>query len=219
MVGLLGVCALAGLVASCGSSGPTTIATPGSTGFTPAGSTPGSEPGSAAPGSSAPGTTTVPGGPVGPPTLNAQSTISTVGLDKVNFGMTLDEARKAAGTELVVDGAGNPACELVRPQSGPDGVAFLISDGRVERVDLTKPPIGTRSGAKVGSTADQVKALYPGQIQEQPRTDGQPGTQLVFVPKDAADAKFRIIFLTDGTTVQSFRAGRLPQVAATTGCG
>jgi hypothetical protein len=204
------------LVAACGSAPTTTIATPASTGFTPRGTegTIAVDPTSLPAGS----TSTAPGTSValGKPTVTDTSTISTVGLDKVHFGMTVAEAEQAAGSKLVADGTGS--CYAVKLDQGAAGVGFLISDGRVERVDITGGNVATRSGIKVGSTAAAVKAAYPGQIDEQPRTDGAPGTALVFVPKDEADAQFRIVFLTDGTTVQSYRAGRLPQVTAATGC-
>ena len=133
--------------------------------------------------------------------------------------MTVAEAEQAAGSNLPVDGAKNPKCFVVKPEKGIEGVSFLISDGRVERVDIASGPVATRSGAKVGSTEVQIKQFYPDQIQTQARPDGAPGNALVFVPKDATDAQFRLVFLTDGTSVQSYRAGRVPQVLAPTGCG
>lgn len=203
------------VAAGCGGSGSgAEIATPPSTGFTP-------KTAPAAPTSEAT-TTTVAGptttGDFGTPTLGDASTISTVGLDEVHFGMTLDEAQEAAGSELVTDGTREPSCFLASPAAGVAGVTFLFSDGTVERVDISAPPVATRSGAKVGSTEAQVKELYGDQIEVQPRLDGQPGNALVFVPRDEADKDFRLVFTTDGTTVVSYRAGRVPQVLAPTGC-
>ena len=212
--------ALAGVLvlgaAACGSSGSgDEIATPPGTGFTAR-----TDP--TVPTSEAPTTETTAPGTVptvlGTPTLVDTSTISTVGLDKVQFGMTFDEAQAAAGTALVTEGPKNNACFLASPQEGAAGIAFLFSDGTVERVDIAAPPIATRSGAKVGSTEAQITQLYGDQIEVQPRADGQPGNALVFVPRDEADKDFRLVFTTDGTTVTSYRAGRVPQVLAATGC-
>lgn len=208
---------LFGAGAACGSSGSgDEIATPPSTGFTartdpvaPATEVPPPE-------TTAPGT--VPP-EVGLPTLVDTSTISTVGLDKVHFGMTVEEAQTAAGTLLVTEGPKDPSCYLAKPTEGAAGITFLISDGAVERVDIAAAPIATRSGAKVGSTEAQIKELYGDQIEVQPRADGLPGNALVFVPRDEADQDFRLVFTTDGTTVTSYRAGRVPQVLAPTGCG
>jgi hypothetical protein len=200
--------------ASCSSGGTTTLATPASTGFTPVGTAP-------AEGTSVPvATTAVPGTvtSLGKPTLTDASTISTVGLDTVHFGMSVPEAEKAAGSKLVGDSAKTPSCWSATLEAGPDGVSFLVSDSHIERVDITGGKISTRSKVHVGSTVAEVRAAYPGQIEDQPRPDGQPGTALVFVPKDDADAKFRLVFMTDGATVQLYRAGRVPQVLAATGC-
>jgi len=208
------------LLVACGSPGSTTIATPASTGFTPRGTQgPGGTGGGDATSLPAGTTSSAPGTSValGKPTVSDASTISTVGLDKVHFGMTVADAEQAAGSAFVAEGA-KGTCYVAKLDQGAAGVAFLISDGRVERVDITGGNVATRSGVKVGSTTAAVKAAYPGQIQEQPRPDGAAGTALVFVPKDEADAKFRIVFLTDGTAVQSYRAGRLPQVTAAAGC-
>jgi hypothetical protein len=199
---------------ACGSNGTTTIATPPSTGFTPAGTQPVDTAPQPAGSTAAPGTVTT----LGPPTLTDASTISTVGLDKVHFGMTVPEAEKAAGSRLISDDAKNPSCYLAKLESGPAGVSFLVSDSRIERVDITGGKVSTRSKVHVGSTVAEVNAAYPGQIEEQARPDGQPGKALVFVPVDEADAKFRLVFMTDGASVQLYRAGRLPQVLAASGC-
>lgn len=203
---------------ACGSSGSgDEIATPPSTGFTPRTDPVGSTAPTVPPSSD---TTAPPAtGDLGPPTLVDTSTISTVGLDKVQFGMTLEDAQKAAGTELVTTGPRDQACFLASPADGAPGITFLFSKGTVERVDISAPPIATRSGAKVGSTEADITRLYGDQIEVQPRLDGQPGNALVFVPRDEADQDFRLVFTTDGTTVTSYRAGRVPQVLAPTGCG
>lgn len=213
LLAVVGLSAVA--LAGCGGSGdaapPIVTGVPG-TGLTAATT----EGAGGSPTGSAPGTTagTIPA----EPTLTEGSTISTVGLDRVTFGMTVEEAEAALGARLVAEEPKNPSCYVARPDEGADGVTFLVSDGRIERADVTAGKVGTRSGARISSTVADVNALYPGQIETQARPDGQPGSWLVFVPKDEADAKFRIVFVTDGTTVTAIRAGRLPQVLAPTGC-
>lgn len=212
---VLAVVLIAGSV-GCGSTGTgDEIATPPSTGFTPR-TDPNASTETVAP---PPDTSAPPGSTAaGTPTLVDTSTISTVGLDKVQFGMTLEVAQAAAGTELKAEGTRNPECYLASPVAGAAGITFLFSSGTVERVDISAPPIATRSGARVGSTEAQIRQLYGDQIEVQPRADGQPGNALVFVPRDQTDQDFRLVFTTDGTTVTSYRAGRVPQVLAATGC-
>lgn len=144
------------------------------------------------------------------PALSSGSTISTVGLDDVYFGMTLTEAQDASASGFIVAGSEASACFSATPDAGPEGITFTFVDGRVERVDVTAPPIATRSGARVGSTEAEVRTLYGDRLTQVTRDDGKPGNQLVFVPRDAEDAAFRLVFRTDGTTVTDYHAGRLP---------
>ena len=69
------------------------------------------------------------------PTLSLQSSLSTVGLDEVTFGLTVDQATQAAGTpmlncEAVTD------CYRVAPEFAPQGISFVVHEGTIERVDL-----------------------------------------------------------------------------------
>ena len=83
--------------------------------------------------------------------LNYSSSISTVGLDTVTFGMTATNAQKAAGTRFSpVTPRGK--CFLAIPDEGPSGVTFWIVESTVERIDIDNELIRTRSGAGIGDT-------------------------------------------------------------------
>lgn len=153
---------------------------------------------------------------LGPPALDESSTVSTVGLDEVTFGMSLAGAQAAAGTVFIPEG---PAarCTVYVPEQAPGGIRFTIFDGAVERVDIIEGPIRTRSGIGVGSPVADVYARYGAQAQSAPRDDGS-GEDIVFVPQDESDAAFRVIFETDGAVVTSFRSGRIPLVLPSTPC-
>ncbi len=164
---------------------------------------------------STPPTTSAPDPDLGPPTLTDSSSVTTVGIDEVTFGMTLEDAQVAAGTRLLpLEDGHDPVCYEVEPEEGPDGLTFLIRDGTVERLEVGAGPITTRSGAGIGSTPDDLRRLFGDRIEERPRSDG--GLTLLFVPQDESDARYRIIFETTGGEVTSFRAGRLPE--ADRGC-
>jgi hypothetical protein len=105
-------------------------------------------------------------------------------------------------------------CAVVRPEHGPAGVSFTIKAGTIERVDIgAEGKVRTRSGAGVGSTVAQLQSLFGTRIAAAPNS-----TTYVFTPVDAADAAYRVVFETDGTTVTSFRAGRTALVASPTPC-
>ncbi len=150
--------------------------------------------------------------------FNADSSVSTVGLDAVVFGMTPASAEAATNSCLIADRDSNRDCYYVRPAGGPEGVAFLVTEGTIERVDVYAGTITTRSGIGIGSTEQQVRDLFGAQIEDRahPTIDG--GSELLFVPQDEADRQFRVIFEIDGGTVIGYRSGRLPQIDPTATC-
>lgn len=151
----------------------------------------------------------------GPPTLSGRSTVSTVGLDTVTFGMTVAEAQQAAGTVLVPAGP-TGSCYHVVPHDAPEGIVFLVHSGTIERVDINSGPITTRSGVGVGSPETMVTDLFGDSIERQVRVDGT--VDLVFVPSDPGDRNYRVVFNVSGGEVRAFKSGRIPQVMLDTGC-
>lgn len=151
----------------------------------------------------------------GTPEFDTNSSVSTVGIDAVTFGMTVARAENAVAGSFVPVGA-TGECYQVRPSGGPNGVLLTVTEGTVERVDITNPEITTRSGAGVGMTEDGLASLFGDRLTTETSSTG--GNRVIFTPSDPGDAAFRVIFETDGSVVTSFRSGRLPQVDATTPC-
>lgn len=147
------------------------------------------------------------------PAFSSTDKLSTVGLGSVYFGMTPDEAADAVTTLWTGGpGDGTPRCYLLAPANGPSGLVLTVYNSSIERMDITNPSITTRSGASVGSTEAQLHELFDPQLVVTPYEDGS-GNSIQFVPVDEADVDYRVIFETDGTSVTSMRAGRLPAVA------
>lgn len=142
--------------------------------------------------------------------------VSLRGVEGITIGMTIPEAQKASGLRLVGDK--NPECTYYKIASMP-GLALMATKGRIARIDITNTTaITTTSGAKIGDTESRIKTLYPGQIRVQPHKYTSKGHYLVFVPKDAADKDYRLIFETDGKVVTRWRVGKLPEVEWVEGC-
>lgn len=151
--------------------------------------------------------------------LDSNSSVSTVGLDEVLFGMTVNAASNAAEACLIPEGAATAECHYVRPVGGPDGVGFMVTNGTIERVDIISGSITTRSGAGIGKTEQQILDLFPGKIETTASPYGD-GNWLAFIPSDADDQQFRVIWETDAEgVVTQFRSGRRPQVERHNGCG
>jgi len=147
-----------------------------------------------------------------------QSKLSINGIEAVRVGMTVNQAAKATGTKLVGDSPNN-SCYYVKPQGEPKQIGFMVTEGRISRIDVWKnSKITTLKGAKIGDTEAQIKSLYPGQIKVTPHKYVQGGHYLTFVPKDRADQNYRVVFETDSKLVTQFRAGKLPEVEFVEGC-
>lgn len=165
--------------------------------------------------------------PPAPQRLTSETRLSLDGLGPVDIGMTLDEASAAAGTPIRTrpDDPYGPECTYAYPQGGPDGVGFMVINGRIARVDIgtlrpsMRPsPVRTVSGIGIGSTEDEVKQAYPGRIRMEPAKYDPNGHDLVYLPADASVKHLSMIFQTDGQRVTSFRAGLAEPVAYTEGC-
>jgi hypothetical protein len=155
------------------------------------------------------------------PKLTEQSKLVINGIQPIRIGMTVIEATKAVGLPARTDGdVASQGCFYYKFQGGAPGLSMMVIGDRIVRVDIGQgSKITTRSGAGIGSTEDQIKALYPGQIEVTPHPYVKGGHYLTFVPKSVADSKYRIIFETDTRgKVTEFRAGQIPEVGAIEGC-
>lgn len=154
------------------------------------------------------------------PALTADSRVTINGIGPVRVGMTLAEAGAAGGVPITLDGVfTDPECQYAWPESGPDGVAFMVSQGRIVRIDVMSEDVLTLSGAHVGMTDQEIMALYPGQIEVSPHPYlGEDGSYLTYVPNDPGDDQYRIVFEANGNIVTDYRSGQLPQVEYVEGC-
>lgn len=141
--------------------------------------------------------------------LNEFSTISTVGLDEVDFGMTVIQAEEAANTRMIACSPPSE-CYRVTPAEAPEGISFVVTAGTIERVDIVGGPITTRSGVGIGTTQDRVMELFGEQIETTVNADSS--VDLIFVPRDEGDDQFRVIFTIRDGVVDTYRSGRVPMV-------
>ena len=153
---------------------------------------------------------------LGRPTLDASSSVSTVGIDRIMFGMTIHDAQVAAGSRFTpVTPTGH--CYLVTPDDGQAGLTFWVVAGTIERVDVDTRTITTRSGAGIGDTEDRIREMFGERIHTTPLPNGS-GNLLAYIPKDVADATYRVMFLSNGVQITRLWAGRLPWAEELGGC-
>jgi hypothetical protein len=152
---------------------------------------------------------------LGAPTLIDTSTVGLRAIGAITFGMSIQDAEKAGGTRLLLEGApaGVSGCQVMRPERAPTGIRFSVVKGAVARVDVNEGPVKTKSGAGISTTVANLQKIYPANLV--PTADGR---SFLYVPKDAVDADYRVVFDTDGTKVTSYRAGKVPTVLAAAPC-
>ena len=153
--------------------------------------------------------------------LTENSKLAINGIGPIRVGMTVDEASRAAGVRLVKGYAGldENFCSYFKPQGEPKGINFMVTKGRIVRIDISNERVTTIKGAKIGDNEEQIFSLYPGQIRVIKNPLSGRGNNLTFVPRDAADSNYRLIFQTGiDKRVKYFRSGQLPQVEYIEGC-
>ncbi|MFP4007623.1 MAG: hypothetical protein ACLFV6_06385, partial [Spirulinaceae cyanobacterium] len=139
----------------------------------------------------------------------------------IEVGMTIPEATQAAGVPFTQQSSGGEeyGCLYYNLEPQVEGVAVMVVENRIARIDITSDHIKTLSGAGIGTTEAEIRRLYSGQIKSEGHTYDPDGKYLIFTPEDAKHRNYRVIFETDGSgTVQRFRSGQLPEVGYIEGC-
>lgn len=150
--------------------------------------------------------------------LTVQSKVSINSIGPIRVGMTIREASNVIQRALDGDNRGNPDCYHVRLKGGPDGLAFMVSYGRIARISISNTQIKTVEGARVGDTEAHIKSLYRNQVRISNHPYEEGGHYLTVIPRNPSLRSFRIVFETNGKRVTSYRVGKLPEVEFIEGC-
>jgi hypothetical protein len=153
-----------------------------------------------------------------PTPLTSQTRLTLRGFGPVQIGMTIAQAQQVTGQRFnQISSGGEPSC-LYYQTNAVEKVSFMVTEGRISRIDVDNPNITTPSGARIGFTERQIYELYPGYIRSEPHAYITAGHYLYFVPRDAEDQNYRLIFETNGNQVMRMRSGKLPEVGWIEGC-
>ncbi len=149
------------------------------------------------------------------PQLGSSSSISTVGLGIVTFGLTVANAAEVSGS-VMLSCEPLSECYHVTPAAAPPGISFLVHASTIERVDIVGGPITTRSGIGIGTTAEHIVNTFGDKLGRQ--VIDADTVNLIFVPSDASDANFRVVFTVEDGVVTTYRSGRLPMILQDNPC-
>jgi hypothetical protein len=148
--------------------------------------------------------------------LSEQSQLRFDGIGGVRVGMTLAQASAAIGRPITIDPNSAPepsVCAFAYPRGGPPGVAFMVYDGRIQRVDVFRSEVPTVAGVRVGFSEAQVRAAYPG-LRNEPSIYDPAGRNLIV----DEPGPYRLLFETHNGVVRTFRSGVDDAVDAPEGC-
>ncbi len=93
----------------------------------------------------------------------------------------------------------------------------MVEGGRFVRMDVDDPAATAPGGGRVGMSAAEISALYPGRIEARPHKYVE-GAQYLRVTHEGSPTV--LLFETDAQArVQAWRLGLPPQVDYVEGCG
>ena len=133
---------------------------------------------------------------------------------KVKIGMTVSDAARVLGTELVRGEGYRDGCYYVEPKQGYKGVRFMVTSGAISRIDIESREYATDKGAKIGDTEAGIKELYKGIEVFPNKYDEKKHNMEVY----SDDKQFLINFETDGNRVTGFRVGKAEEAGWVEGC-
>ena len=101
----------------------------------------------------------------------------------------------------------------------PGGIDLMFSLGRLARIDVREGPIATASGAKIGDSESRILEIYGERIVVRQSHYPPAGYHdMIYMPVDAADLEYSLLFGTDGSVVRGYRVGMRSAVEAPEGC-
>ncbi len=144
----------------------------------------------------------------------AADRLSTDAFGPIRVGMSVAEARRAAGVELTGN-LSSPRCAMLYLATDP-AVQLMIENDLVTRIDVTDGRHPTVLGVRVGDTEARAQATYGGMLQITPHKYDQHGHYLTL---RSPDKKSAMVFETDGERITRIRAGVIPSVEYVERCG
>ena len=144
-------------------------------------------------------------------------TVTPSGIGPLRAGMTVADANKAVGSGFAAPAGADPACSYAKLTKAPDGLAVMLVNNKIARIEVRSGAITTAEGARIGDTESRINSLYSGRVTTSPHKYTTGGHYLTVTPVN--DTTHRIVFETDGKAVTNYRAGVLPSVEYVERCG
>ena len=152
--------------------------------------------------------------PLPPPSTSW--TVTQNGIGPLRAGMTVAQANSAIGGGFAAPKGYSGGCGYAILTKAPSGLAVMLQDGKIARVEVRSGGIATAAGARIGDSESRIKSLYAGRLTSTPHKYVSGGHYLTVTPSGSAN---RIVFETDGSKVTEYRSGATPAVEQVERCG
>jgi hypothetical protein len=136
------------------------------------------------------------------------------GVGPVKIGISLAQLNAVLHEKLTEEDSGSDNCYYVTAPSH-DHIGFMISDGKVARIDVNAPGVATTTGVQVGDTESQVRAIYGTRMKVTAHHYDDNGHYLTV---RSADGRYGVRFETDGAKITGYYAGTYEAIQYVEGC-
>jgi hypothetical protein len=147
----------------------------------------------------------------------ASAPVTLHGIGNLRIGLTVAELRRMGGTREENPLEDDGDCNYWR-LPGREGLAFMVVGGRVVRIDIDNPAYRTASGAHVGMSETEIRALYGRAMRVEPHPyTGPEGHYLIY---RARAEPYGLIFATnyENGRTEGLRVGLWRYVQLIEGC-
>lgn len=147
-------------------------------------------------------------------------TVGFQGFGPAHFGDNEEAVRKAWGRPLSASGSEPAECLQLFPDPRPVqsyGTSFMLVHGRFVRYDVDSDLYPAPGGARVGSSADDVRERYSGRVQEIPHKYVEGAKYFVVSTVEGGPARLIFEVGPDGLVIR-WRIGLPPAVDYVEGC-
>ena len=136
---------------------------------------------------------------------------------KIQVGMTPEQVSKIYQVERDRPYEADEQCYylITKNQNKNRLIYFMITDGKVSRIDIDNTGIFTSEGIQVGDSEDHVKEVYKGIAVEPHHYVAPEGNYLTV---NNPDRKLAIRFETYQGKVTGYYTGKYPEVEYVEGC-
>jgi urease beta subunit len=138
------------------------------------------------------------------------------GTGPVKIGMSLSELNVALHESFSMpEDKDEQACFYVEHGKYP-GVAFMIQEGHVTRVDVDRPGVSTAEGIKIGDSESRAIQVYGNKLKVDPHHYTAPEGHYLTVL--SSNRRYGVRFETDEGKIVRFYAGQQQAIALVEGC-